>query len=249
MKHLRYLISIGIMAVLITSCQTQPPTENSALESPTAAVIPAEDEKSPTNEPKQEQISFLISPENCGLSNGPLPTLSNPELTSIRSVENSLGGGVVQSKEFTMELLLYCDPAFNSDADQPYFSDIDGLAVYHNWKYDASYDSGLINVFFGIDPDIQLQSGEGPTTHQGHVSQGQSTGIVFPADASYDFSTPTPLRFIYIIRTQSGQLSGAVLQFDLQKTSDGLQPTNIFVQSISDSEFTNYEEILPTVNP
>ena len=249
MKYMRYLVSIGILAVLITSCQTQPATENSTHENPTAVVIPTEDENSSTNETKQGQISFVISPESCGFSNGPLPTLSNPELTSIRPVENSLGGGVVQSKEFTIELLLYCDPAFTSDSDQPYFSNINGLAVYINWKYDASYDSGLINVFYGIDPDIQLKSGEGPTTHQGHVSQGQSTGIVFPAGVSYDFSAPTPLRFIYIIRTQSGQLSGAVLQFDVQQTTDGLQTTNILVEPLTDSELTSYEGILPTVTP
>ncbi len=249
MKCMRFLISISIMAVLITSCLTQPATENTALESPTAALIPIDEEKSQTIESMQENISFVISPESCGLSNGPLPTLSNSELTSIHPVENSLGGGVVQSKEFTIELILYCDSAFTTDVVQSYFSDISGLAVYYNWKYDASYDSGLINVFFGIDPDIQLQSGEGPTTHQGHVSQGQSTGIVFPADASYDFSTPTLLRFIYIIRTQSGQLSGAVLSFELQQISDGLQPTAILVKPLTDTELVSIKDVLPTATP
>ncbi len=251
MKHLRFLLSIGIMAVLISSCQTRVTTKTSTVESPTStSTLPAEDKNSLTNEPTPEQVSFVISPESCSLSNGPLPALSNPEIvSSIRPVDNSLGGGAVQSKEFTIELLLYCDPVFKPDLDQPYFSDISGLAIYYNWKYDASYDSGLINVYFGIDPDVQWHSGEGPTISQGHVSQGQSTGIILPADASYDFSTPTLLRFVYIIRTQSGQLSGAALQFDVQQVSDGLQTSNISVEPLSDAELTDYGEILPTVTP
>lgn len=239
------------MAVLIASCQTQSIAEDSTVENSTSTTtLPAEGENSPTSEPAQEQASFVISPESCSLSNGSLPALSNPEIvSSIRPVENSLGGGVVQSKEFTIELLLYCDPAFESDLEQPYFSDISGLAVYYNWKYDASYESGQVYVYFGIEPDIQWKSGEGPTTSQGHISQGQSMGIIFPADTSYDFSTATPLRFVYIIQTQSGRLSGAALQFDVQQVLDGLQPTNILVEPLTDAELTNYEGILTTITP
>jgi len=231
------------MAVLISNCQTQSIAENSMVENLTSTDTHlAEGGNSPTNEPTLEQVSVVISQESCNLSNGPLPALSNPEIvSSIRPVDNSLGGGAVQSKEFTIELLLYCDPIFKPDHDPSYFSDISGLAIYYNWKYDASYDSGLINGYFGIDPDIQWHSGEGPSTKQGYVSQGQSTGVVFPTDTSYDFSTSTPLRFVYIIQTQSGQLSGAVLQFNVQQVSDGLQPTNILVEPLTDAELTNYE--------
>ena len=208
---------------------------------------------SPSKNSAEEQVSLIVSSENCSSSNGPLPLLSNPEITSsTRPINNSLGGGVIQSKEFTIELLLYCDAVFQpalTQVYQPYISDIGGLAIYYNWQYDAPYDSGRIDVFYGIEPDIRWQSGEGPTVSQGHVSQGQSTGILFAPNTSFDFSNPTPLRFVYVMQTESGQLSGAVLSFDIQQISDGLQPTTILVKPLTDAELVSLKDVLPTVTP
>ena len=264
MKHTRFSLIIGIVAIFFSSCQSQSSAGNYPTEVPISAALPTTTEQPisgatntitpfPLQVSTEEQVSLIVSSENCSSSNGPIPLLSNPEITSpTRPISNSLGGGVIQSKEFTIELLLYCDAVFQpalTQTYQPYISDIGGLAIYYNWQYDAPYDSGRIDVYYGIEPDIRWQSGEGPTVSQGHISQGQSTGILFAPNTSFDFSNPTPLRFVYIIQTQSGQLSGAALQFDVQQVSDGLQTSNISVEPLSDAELTDYGEILPTVTP
>lgn len=253
MKFPKFLLILGIMAVLISSCQSQSVVVTSPTEVPTYVTLPTAAENPTivaieTVTPVLVQVPAIVSPESCESSNGQLPSLSNPETPSIRPVNSSLGGGVVQSKEFTIDLLLYCDSAFQPNSAD-YISDIGGLAIYYDWRYDAPYESGLIYVYLGIEPDIRWQSGEGPSTSQGHVSQGQSTGIRFAPNTLPDLSNPTSLRFVYIIQTESGQLSGAELSFDIQRISDRLQPTNILVNPLSDSELASIRNMLPTVTP
>ncbi|MGV8026876.1 MAG: hypothetical protein AB2L18_10005 [Anaerolineaceae bacterium] len=258
MKHTRFSLIIGIAAIFFSSCQSQSIAGNSPTKVPTSAEQPMISATNtitpfPLQVSTEEQVSLIVSPEHCNSSNGPIPLLSNPEITSsTRPVNNSLGGGVVQSKEFTIELLIYCDDVFQpalTQTYQPYISDIGGLAIYYNWQYDAPYDSGRIDVYYGIESDIRWQSGEGPTASQGHVSQGQSTGIIFAPNTSFDFTNPTPLRFVYVMQTESGQLSGAVLSFELQQISDGLQPTAILVKPLTDIELLAIKDVLPTAVP
>lgn len=199
-----------------------------------------------TTMPVPVQTPLVVSPNSCISSNWQLPILSNPEAPSIRPVNNTLGGGTVQNNEFTIELFLYCDSAFQSQSTD-FVSDIGSLAIYHNWRYDAPYESGVINGFFGIEPDIQWKTGQGPSTSQGHVSQGQSTGIRFASNTLIDFSKPTKLRFIYILQTESGQLSGAVLSFEIQQMSDGIQPSKILVSALSETEMESIKATLPPV--
>ena len=264
MKYTRFSLIIGIVTVFFSSCQSQSSARNYPTEVPTSAALATTTEQPiigatntitsfPLQVSTEEQVSLIVSSENCSSSSGPIPLLSNPEITSpTRPISNSLGGGVVQSKEFTIELLLYCDAVFQPALTQtyePYISDIGGLAIYYNWQYDAPYDSGRIDVYYGIESDIHWQSGEGPTASQGHVSQGQSTGILFAPNTSFDFSIPTPVRFVYVMQTESGQLSGAVLSFDLQQISDGLQPTAILVKPLTDAELVSIKDVLPTATP
>lgn len=256
MKPLKSLIPFCIMAILISSCQSQSALATSTPEVPMVITPPAASHvpvivatETATSIPAQ--IPLVVSPDSCTASNGPLPSLSNPELSSvIRPVHNTLGGGLVQSREFTIELFLYCDSVFQPEAPETYFqSDIGGLAIYYNWRYDAARESGLINGFFGIEPDIRWQTGEGPSTNQGHIAQGQLTGIHLASNVVYDFSKPTSLRFIYLLQTQSGQLSGAVLSFDIQPSTDGLLPGNVRVTALSDTELDSFKSTLPPVAP
>ena len=256
MKSLNKLVIICVMAVLISSCQIQSALTTSPSEVPTLVTLPTA-----TNVPAivatetatsiPAQTPLVISPKGCAASNGQLPSLSNPEISSvIRPVNNTLGGGLVQSKEFTIELFLYCDSVFQPNSAD-FISDIGGLAIYYNWRYDApnKRGSGVIYGYFGIAPDIQWGTGEGPSTGQGHVSQGQSVGIRLPSNNAFDFSKSTPLRFIYILQSEYGQLSGAVLSFDIQQISDGLQPSNILVTPLSDIELKSLESIKSLAPP
>jgi len=54
----------------------------------------------------------------------------------------------MQSNEFTVELPLYCDPAFQPNAtDAKYRSDVGGLAVYHD------RDPGVISHGLWLNPN------------------------------------------------------------------------------------------------
>lgn len=194
--------------------------------------------------PIPAQVPLVVSNKSCASSSGQLPTLSNSEMPSIRPVNNTLGGGIVQSNGFTIELFLYCDTVFQHQSID-FASDIDGLAIYYNWRYDAPDESGMIHGFFGIEPDVQWKFGQGPSTSQGYVAQGQSTGILFASHPPVNFTEPTTLRFIFMIRTESGQLSGAVLTFDIQQVSDGLQPSNILISVLSETEMESIKTTLP----
>jgi len=218
------------------------PAQNAEV-APTVTEVPAKIAPE-TTAPIPAQTPLVISPKSCASSSGQLPTLSNSEAPSIRPVNNTLGGGMVQSNGFTIELFLYCDSVFQNQSTD-FMSDIDGLAIYYNWRYDAPDESGVIQGLFGIEPDIQWKLGLGPSTSQGYVSQGQSTGILFASNPPTDFFELTTLRFIYIMRTESGQLSGAVLSFDIQQISDGLQPSKIRVSVLSETEMESIKTTLP----
>lgn len=205
------------------------------------------------------QIPVVVSTLSCVSASGQLPTLSNSEMPlSIRNVNTTLGGGVAQSREFTFELFLYCDSAFQPNADEPFYhSDISGLAVYYNWRYDGPEQNGGITGgltfgFYGIDPYIQFRFGEGGGLSQGYVSQGSSTGIRFAPNAIPGFAQMTSTRFVFIIEAPSGILSGAALSFDIQKVADGVRPSNIHISSLSDTELVSMESIkslVPTSTP
>ena len=255
MKSLNNSLTICIMAVLISSCQPQSAVATSLAEVPISVTVPTVTEvpaviATETVTPIPIQVPLVVSPKSCASSNGQLPTLSNTETPSTRPVNSTLGGGLVQSREFTIELFLYCDSVFQPKAPETYYqSDIGGLAIYYNWRYDTPRESGLIYGFFGIEPDIRWQTGEGPSTSQGHISQGQSIGIHLASNRVYGFSKLTSLRFIYILQTEPGQLSGAVLSFDIQQSSDGLQPSNVLVTALSDTELESIKGTLPPVTP
>jgi len=212
-----------------------------------------------TTTPIPAQTPLVVSALSCVSASGPLPTLANPETPlSIRNLNATLGGGVAQSKDFTFEVYLYCDSAFQPDADEPFYrSDISGLAVYYNWRYDGPDQNGgetggLTFGFFGIDPAIQFGFGEGGGLSQGHISQGNSTGIRFAPDTIPDISQKTLTRFIFIIESPSGTLSGVALSFDVQIVTDGIQPGNIHITTLSDTELESMKfvkTLIPTPAP
>jgi hypothetical protein len=259
MKSPKKLLIICVIAVLISSCQSQSAVATSPAEVPTSVTIPTVTEvpaviATETVTPIPVQVPLVVSPKSCVSSNGQLPSLSNPEIpSSIRPVNSSFGGGVVQSKEFTIELLLYCDSIFQPNTNESYYlSDIGGLAVYYNWRYDGTVEIGQTYGFYGIEPNIQWHTGQGGGLSQGHIEQGQSAGIQFAAKPLPDFSKKVSLRFVYVVQGPSGNLSGAVLSFDLQQVSDGLQPSNILVTPLSDTELKSMESIkslVPTSTP
>lgn len=137
---------------------------------------------------------------------------------------------MTQNGEFTIGLGLHCDDSFGTSSMEPYFaSDINHLAVFINWRYDGRIENAPTYIIQGIEPNLHgyALSTKEQTLNDGF---GISRGLFKPFP---DFSSKTTLRFVYIALFPSGDFSGAVLSFDFQQVSDGLQPSNVFVASLS----------------
>ena len=245
MDHPKFFVVLSLMAFFVMSCTSQP----SAIASPEDALTllnPVPTVTSiPTSVPPGNTVSIstqtplVISAESCASANAQLPQIATPETpyvgVDLRGLVNKpLGGGVIQDGEFTIELVLHCDDGFGPLSMEPYFaSDINHLAVLINWRYDGRIENAPTYITQGIEPTLSgyaLRDPE-PALNGGF---GISSGI-FLTNPPPDFSSKTTLRFVYMALLPSGNFSGAVLSFDLQQVSDGLQPSNIFVSSLSNS--------------
>jgi hypothetical protein len=245
MDHPKFLVVLSLIAFFVISCASQPVAIVSPEDQltsnphPTVTVIPTSVPPSNTVSISQ-QTPLVISAESCGLANEQLPQISTPETpytgVDVRGLVNRpLGGGVTQNGEFTIELVLHCDDSFGTSSMESYFaSDINHLAVFINWRYDGPLENAPTYIIQGIEPNLQGYAL--PNKEQAlNGGFGISRGLFKPFP---DFSSKTTLRFVYIALFPSGDFSGAVLSFDLQQVSDGLQPSNVFVTSLSNSTAT-----------
>jgi hypothetical protein len=242
MAHPKFFVVLSTMAFLVMSCASQlfviesPEDRLTTNPLPTATVIPASIPPSNTVS-ISEQTPWVISSESCAVANEPLPQIPTPETpyagVDVRGLLNKpLGGGVAQNGEFTIEFVLYCDDSFGSSSMEPYFaSDINHLAVFVNWRYDGIVENAPTYIIQGVEPNLHgyALSTQEPALNGGF---GISSGLFGPFP---DFSNKTMLRFVYIAFFPSGEFSGAVLSFDLQQVSDGLQASNVFVAPLSNS--------------
>jgi hypothetical protein len=197
-----------------------------------------------------------VSAASCAAANGSAPSIADPRpappIEVVGQIDRSLGGGIVQSKEFTIELLLYCNSMYGPFSMEPYYlSDISGLAIYYKWRYDGAPQNGSTYIFRGISPDFH-----GYVAEENSLSQGQmnlpgtnAMGVQFAGGLLPDLSQKAPVRFIYILQAPSGQLSGATLSFELQRVPDGIQPSNVLITALSDSELESLKGSLPPVTP
>jgi hypothetical protein len=165
MKSPKILIVLSMITILAVSCEFQPlaiiPPEKTSTLTPsaTATVVPP---IIPTNTTiaAPNTLPLSVSAESCAFANGKLPQIPTPEafnqgLDLSGDMSKSLGGGVVQSKDFTFELLLYCDNSFGPFSMEPYFnSDIDHLAVFINWRYDGTIENSPSHIVQGIESHL-----------------------------------------------------------------------------------------------
>ena len=245
MDHPKFVVVLSMMAFFVISCASQPfatASPEDRLTSnplPTVTVIPTS--VPPSNTVSiSTQTPLVISAESCALANEQLPQISTPETPYVGVdfrglVNRPLGGGVMQNGEFTIELVLHCDDSFGTSSMEPYFaSDINHLAVFINWRYDGIIENAPTYIIQGIEPNLQgyALSNKEQALNGGF---GISSGLFKPFP---DFFNKTTLRFVYIALFPSGDFSGAVLSFDLQQVSDGLQPSNVSVASLANSTTT-----------
>lgn len=191
----------------------------------------------PTGSPVEEVPAVLV-PEACEI---PVSKLSDPQMLPFQSLQGLIGGGTVESGDFTMELWLACDPAFSRakiSGDQ--FSEIDGLGILSLWHYHGPDMDGYINEFAGIEPYVREVGGSGPVSN--NPSGTFLKGLQFPAGIIPDFSqADAPLRYVFKTRTPDGILSGAALSFTLQRQADGYRPVGIRLQALPESELQAVE--------
>ena len=245
MAHPKFFVVLSLMAFFVRSCASKPiaiaSPEDRLTSNPlsTATFMPTSVPSSNTVS-ISEQTPLVISAESCAVANEPLPQIPTPETpyagVDVRGLLNKpLGGGVAQNGEFTIEFVLHCDDSFGPSSMEPYFaSDINHLAVFVNWRYDGIVENAPTYIIQGVEPNLH---GYALLNREQALNGGFgiSSGLFGPFP---DFTNKTTLRFVYIALLPSGDFSGAVLSFDLQQVSDGLQASNIFVTSLPHSTAT-----------
>ena len=245
MDHPKFLVVLSLIAFFVISCASHPSAIAAPEDRLTSNPLPTVT-FIPTSVPPSNTVSIstqtplVVSAESCAVAHEQLPQIATPETpyagVDVRGLVNRpLGGGVTQNGEFTIELVLHCDDSFGTSSMEPYFtSDINHLAVFINWRYDGRIENAPTYIIQGIEPNLH---GYAPSTQEQGLNGGfgVSRGLFKPFP---DFSSKTTLRFVYIALFPSGDFSGAVLSFDLQQVSDGLQPSNVFVASLSNSTAT-----------
>ena len=148
MDHPIFLVTLSMMAFFVVSCASQPFAIASSEDTLTSSPLPTVT-FIPTSLPSSNTVSIptqtplVMSAESCALANEQLRQIPTPETPYIGvdfrgQVNKPLGGGLTQNGEFTIELVLHCDDSFGTSSMEPYFaSDINHLAVFINWRYEA----------------------------------------------------------------------------------------------------------------
>jgi hypothetical protein len=147
-----------------------------------------------------------------------------------------LGGGQVESGDFTFEPWLLCGSLFKITGGKQ--SEIEGLGVALHWSYTGREQDGIITIYAGIEPYIQeinsdISARTGRTTTE-------IEGIQVPALVLPDWSqAETTLRYVIKAQLPDGSLAGAALNFTLKREADGYRPVNIEVGGLTAGELAS----------
>lgn len=149
--------------------------------------------------------------------------------------EQPLGGGTIQDGPFKFDLRLYRDPAFGAKPVAPsLYSDLEGIGVYSVWEYHGPDLAGPVTVYWGIEPDVSALLSQAQYVQEGvhdGDSNGRSGGLILPVGSQ----AGDVVRAILKIETTQ-ETYGAVMSFILKEGSQGLEPTEVSVQSLEVSQ-------------
>ena len=237
------LITLVLAGGKLLAGQYRAPEPGSA--SPLAAAPTATAAKSPSvyNPPQ-------LAPSVCETLITPRPSNA-----SLYRPGKLIGGGVVKSGDFQINLYLFCDPSFRPERDDTY-SEIAGLGIYQSFWYngpDVDEPESRVTIYEGgeaytqIIPAVALQRGS---------KMSQKSGIIPDPSAIPDWSASgLPMRYLYIIRGAQGKLYGATLSFRLVNSPFGFQILDIKTESLSGTELAQLGETVgfmptyPTISP
>jgi hypothetical protein len=132
-----------------------------------------------------------------------------------------------------------------------YFSDIQGLAIYYKWRYDGMPQTGTTYSFSGYAPILSGHLELADILDQGamNLPGSNASGVDLPEEVLLGLSDGISRRYLKLLQSPSGQLSGAALSFDLQQGPDGLQPVNVAINALSETELESLKGNLPPVTP
>ena len=209
---------LGLAAVLTW---TRPPSAQPVINpAPAATNTPA-----PTITKTPASLPVRLDPVVCASQAYPAPAgvyLPYP-LTKV------IGGGTVQTGDFTFQLYLVCDPSLSPE-DPAHFSAIAGLGIFGKWSYDGSNQDANVQTSQGVVPDVRTVTGFKGLSKRS--SEKGSVGLVLPDDAGDQWQVPQlakigyPIQFKLNVQVNQDQF-GAILEFKLQEGSDGYLPVDI----------------------
>lgn len=150
---------------------------------------------------------------------------------------NLLGGGQIQSGDFTFDYWLVCD--FQLENSSPYLaSEISGLGTALKWTYTGAGQDGPIVIYSGIEPYLNESSFREDAYPQ--QSGMDLRGIELPGLLLADWQAQdTPLRWAVKAVLPDGSIAGAALTFTLMHGEDGFTPVNIELVPLSEAELAS----------
>lgn len=164
---------------------------------------------------------------------GPTPTSQTLPVPPQPTPEHILGGGTVQNGPFTFFLWLFRDPTMNPQpAITSLYSDLNGIGAYQSWVYHGPNLNGPLQVYWGTLPQLNLFV-EYPmlTDGQGDARIG---GVMLPGGffMSGESHAGDHVQVVMKLVAPQGEY-GAVLTFTLQQASNGFEPSEILVSTLS----------------
>lgn len=149
-----------------------------------------------------------------------------------------LGGGELESGEFTFKIWLACDPLFRRGAkNSTYISEIDGLGLVLGWEYRGVDRDGRLAIYSGVEPFLRELDGVEPLGASAGSLDLAGLSLpdgVFPNWAAVD----APLRFALKMQLPDGSIAGATLNFILLREAGGFRPVDIHLEPLSEVELS-----------
>ncbi len=226
------LLTLLFLSGLVTACYTPPATgELPTVTRPVPTIQPARSSTASPGVPVEPAPSAQTSPlEASPTETGNSVPGDSITVLDLPTPEEPFEGGTIQDGPFRFDLRLFRDPVFGTKPVAPsLYSDLEGIGVYSVWEYNGPDLAGPVTVYWGIEPDVSALLSQAPYVQEG-VHDGDSDGRIGGL-FSRGSQVGDVVRLILKIETMQ-KTYGAVMNFTLTEGTQGLEPTNVLVQSL-----------------
>jgi hypothetical protein len=133
-----------------------------------------------------------------------------------------LGGGVVNSGDFTYDMWLYCDPSLSPSAEGGAYSEIAGLGIHLVWRYDGPEIEGPTDYTFGMGELAIAAGGDGGPLTSG--SMASYSGGIHSKDGALGKAIQSGNLVTIVTKVTSGALEEAAsMSFAFQPGVSGIK--------------------------